>query len=187
MSRIGKRPVILVKGVTAKVDGTMLAVKGPKGELKLDIDTNRFKDVDVKMSAESIEVARKSDSRMARTEQGLVRALIQNMATGVTDGFTRNLEIIGVGYKSEVKGRSLIINVGYSNPVDFAIPDGIEINVDKQTKLTVAGIDKQLVGEIAAQIRKVRPPEPYKGKGIRYADEIVRRKVGKAAAGAAGG
>jgi large subunit ribosomal protein L6 len=187
MSRIGKKPVKLDKGVSAKLDQGFLSVKGPKGELKLNVDPGRYRDVEIKLSSEAVAIIEKSGSRQASMEQGLVRALVQNMATGVTAGFTRDLEIVGVGYKAEVKGKTLVINVGYSNPVNFPIPSGIEIKVDKQTKLSISGIDRQAVGEVAACIRRVRPPEPYKGKGIRYANEIVRRKVGKAAAGAAGG
>ncbi len=187
MSRIGKRPVVLEKGVTVKVENDLMHVKGPKGELSLITGEGRFQAVDITVSNESVEVKRKSETRQSRTEQGLVRALIQNMVTGVTEGFSKELDIVGVGYRAEVKGKVLNLSVGYSNPVEFPIPDSIQIAVDKQTRIKIGGIDKQQVGEIAASIRRIRPPEPYKGKGIRYVDEYVRRKVGKAAAGAAGG
>ena len=187
MSRIGKRPVVLPKGVTAKMDGDILTIKGSGGELKLITDGGRHPDIEVNMSVGSIEVKRRSETRQARTQQGLVRSLMQNMVSGVTEGFARELDIVGVGYRADVKGNTLNINVGYSNPVEFAIPSGIKIAVDKQTRIKISGIDKQQVGEIASQIRRVRPPEPYKGKGIRYVDEVVKRKVGKAAAGTTGG
>ncbi|MBT3182713.1 MAG: 50S ribosomal protein L6 [Deltaproteobacteria bacterium] len=187
MSRIGKRPVVLEKGVTVKIENGVVQVKGPKGELSLNADARRFQAIDICASNENVEVKRKSDTRQGRTEQGLVRALVQNMVTGVFEGFSKELDIIGVGYRADVKGKVLNLNVGYSNPVEFSIPEGIQIDVDKQNRIKIAGIDKQQVGEVAASIRRVRPPEPYKGKGIRYVDEYVRRKVGKAAAGAAGG
>jgi len=187
MSRIGKRPVVIPEGAAAKMDAEVLVVKGKGGELRFPLGAGRFSSVDVKLSDVSIEVSRVSETRQARTEQGLVRALIQNMVTGVTEGFERKLEIVGVGYRADVKGEILNLNVGYSQTVEFPIPGGITIEVDKQNKMTVKGIDKQLVGETAASIRRVRSPEPYKGKGIRYADEVIKRKVGKAAAGTTGG
>lgn len=187
MSRIGKRPVIIPKGVAAKIEGEVVFVKGTGGELRLPVGKGRYPLVNVTLSDGSIGVTRISDTRQSRTEQGLVRALIQNMVTGVTAGFKQQLEIVGVGYRAEVKGKVLNLSVGYSHPVEFPIPDQIKIDVDKQTRLTVGGIDKQQVGEIAASIRRIRPPEPYKGKGIKYADEIIKRKVGKAAAGTTGG
>lgn len=187
MSRIGKKPVIVPKGVTAKVDGGVLGIKGPKGELTFDVNEGRYGTVTVTIEDGQIVVARKDESRLAMTQQGLVRSLIQNMVTGVTDTFSKTLEMVGVGYKADSKGKSLNMSLGFSHPIDFAIPEGIEIKVDKGTRITVIGADKQLVGETAARIRKLRPPEPYKGKGIRYEDEVVHRKVGKAAAGATGG
>jgi len=187
MSRIGKKPVVVPKGVTANMTGMVLKAKGAKGELSFDIDQGRFPTVKVEQKDGTVAVTRIEESRRARAEQGLVRALIQNLMTGVSEGFAKELEIIGVGYKAEVKGQSLNLNLGFSHPIDFAIPTGIEIQVDKQTRIKIAGANKHEVGEIAAQIRRLRPPEPYKGKGIRYAGEIVRRKVGKAAAGATGG
>jgi len=187
MSRIGKIPVTITKGVTAKIDGGLLTVKGPKGELKFDVNEGRYGAVKVAISDSSIAVTRKEESVLGRTQQGLVRALIQNMVTGVTETFSKNLELVGVGYKADARGKTLNLSLGFSHPVDFPLPEGISAAVDKGTKITISGADRQLVGEVAAEIRKLRPPEPYKGKGIRYEGEIVRRKVGKAAAGATGG
>lgn len=188
MSRLGKRPVVLPKGVAAKWDGESLRVKGPKGELSSIIGAIRYRAVKVNLSDGEITVTRHEQTRQARMEQGLVRSLVQNMVTGVTKGFSRALEIVGVGYRADVKGRSLNLGLGYSHPVEFRMPEGIQISVDKQTRIVVSGADRYLVGETAAKIRRLRPPEPYKGKGIRFVDEHVRRKVGKAAAtGTAGG
>jgi large subunit ribosomal protein L6 len=187
MSRIGKKPVEVTKGVTVKVEEGTLRVKGPKGELTFDINEGRYGAINVAIEDGAITVTRKDDSRLARTQQGLVRSLIQNMVTGVTDTFSKTLELVGVGYKADAKGKSINLNLGYSHPIDFPLPEGISAVVDKNTRITVSGADKQAVGEVAAGIRKLRPPEPYKGKGIRYEGEIVRRKVGKAAASAAGG
>lgn len=184
MSRIGKRPVILPKGVTAKIDGGVLAIHGPKGESKFDIGEARYPAVQVKIADSQITVTRKEESRRGRTEQGLVRALIQNIVVGVTKGYSKILDVVGVGYKADAQARTLNLNLGFSHPIAFAIPGGISVTVEKQTRITVSGIDKKLVGETASMIRRLRPPEPYKGKGVRYADEVVRRKVGKAAAGA---
>ncbi|MBN1282397.1 MAG: 50S ribosomal protein L6 [Proteobacteria bacterium] len=187
MSRIGKRPVVVPKGVTANMSGTLLTAKSPKGELSFDIKPDRFPGVAVELKDGAVTVTRRDDGVQGRREQGLVRALVQNIMTGLSDGFTKELEIIGVGYKAEVKGKVLALNLGYSHPIDFEIPAGIKIDVDKQTRVKITGADRHLVGEVAAQIRRMRPPEPYKGKGIKYAGEYVRRKVGKAAAGATGG
>lgn len=187
MSRIGKRPVVIAKGVTAKIDNGTLTVKGPKGELKQDVSKAGYPLVDVKVTDSQIVVERKNDDGKARAQHGLMRALIQNMVTGVVQEFSRELEIRGVGYKAEVKGKSLNLNLGFSHPVDFPMPKGITISVDKQTNIKITGADKQLVGETAAKIRRLRPPEPYKGKGIRYMGEEVKQKVGKAAAGTTGG
>ena len=187
MSRIGKQPIVIPKGVAAKLEGNELTIKGPKGQLGFLVGDGRFTTVEVKITDGEIAVARNVETRQSYTEQGLVRSLIQNMVTGVTDGFNKVLEIVGVGYKAEAKGKALNLNLGFSHPVVFELPEGIQAVVDKQTRITISGSDKQLVGEIAAQIRRIRPPEPYKGKGVRYAGEIVHRKVGKAAAGATGG
>lgn len=181
MSRIGKRPIVLQKGVTATFEKGLVSIKGPKGALKFNAGRDRYPLVDVSFSDGQIKITRHDDSPEARTQQGLVRALINNMAVGVHDNFVRILDIVGVGYRAELKGKTLNLSLGFSHPVDFAIPEGITITVDKQTRLTISGADRHLVGEIAAQLRRLRPPEPYKGKGIRYSDEVVRRKVGKAA------
>ncbi len=178
MSRIGKRPVIIEKGVQVTMDGSTFHVKGPKGELSqvipeaVSIDIRGDKIYVVK--AEMGKLAKKADAF-----QALVRSLIQNMVDGVTKGFEKRLEIIGVGYRSTLEGRILNMSLGYSHPLIFPIPDGIDIVLEKPTQISVRGIDKQLVGAIAAKIRSFRPPEPYKGKGIRYEGERVRRKVGK--------
>ncbi len=187
MSRIGKRPVTAPKGVTMKLESGTLAVKGPKGELKLDVSESRFGRVKLSMADGSVTVARVNDERDSSMEQGLVRALIQNMVVGVEHGYTKVLDVVGVGYKADLKGKVLNLNLGFSHPIDYPIPAGINIAVDKQARITITGCDKQLVGEVASSIRKLRPPEPYKGKGVRYADEIVRKKVGKAAGTASGG
>lgn len=187
MSRIGKRPVVLTKGVTAKIEGGVLTVTGPKGALVLPIGEDRYRATEAKIADGSIAVSRREESRRARTEQGLVRALVQNMVAGVTHGYTKTLDVVGVGYKAEAKGKTLNLALGFSHPIEFPLPDGIQASVDKQTRIVITGIDKKLVGETAARIRRFRPPEPYKGKGVRYADEVVRRKVGKAAAGTGAG
>ena len=187
MSRIGKRPVVVPKGVTTVIEGGVLRVKGPKGQLSLDVAEGRFPLVEVKLSDSAVTVTRREETKMARAQQGLVRALIQNMVTGVTEGFSRVLDIVGVGYRAEAKGKVLNLSLGRSHPVEFAVPEGIQISVEKQTRVTVSGTDKQLVGETAARIRRLKPPEPYKGKGILYSGEVVKRKVGKAAVGTTGG
>lgn len=186
MSRTGKRPVVVPKGVTAALTGNAITLKGPKGTLVQDF--NSLKRITLTSDAKGIQVIRAEESRDARREQGLVRAIVQNMATGVAEGFTRSLEIVGVGYRAQVKGKAVALSLGFSHPVDFPIPDGISIVIDKQI-VTVSGCDRALVGQTAARIRKLRLPEPYKGKGIKYTDEVLRRKAGKqvASAGAKGG
>lgn len=185
MSRIGKRPVLIPKGVTAKMEGPVLSVKGPKGELKRDFGS--YKKITIELANDALVVKRNSELNDSSMEQGLIRALVANMFHGCAEGYTKVLDIVGVGYKADLKGKVLNLSLGFSHPVDFDIPHGINVTVDKQTRVTITGADKQMVGEVAASIRKIRPPEPYKGKGVRYADEIVRKKVGKAAAGATGG
>lgn len=187
MSRIGKKPVVLAKGVVAKRDGEFIVIRGPKGELRFDVGQKRYAHIDVVVSDKDVTVNRADESKDASREQGTARALIQNMVVGTTEGYKRILDIVGVGYKAELKGKELVLNLGFSHPIEFTIPSGIDITVDKQTRLTVTGIDKQMVGQVSAQLRMYRPPEPYKGKGVRYADEVVRRKVGKTAASAGGG
>ena len=175
MSRIGKKPVVVPAGVTVKVEGQSVAVKGPKGELSWTVS----EEVAVKLEDGAITFAPVADTQRARAMWGLSRTLVDNMVTGVTQGYTQNLELVGVGYRAAMKGSSLALQLGFSHDVDFPPPPGITFSVGKPTEVSIAGIDKQLVGEIAARIRKIRPPEPYKGKGVRYAGEAVRRKEGK--------
>src|SRR6201996_8741452 len=175
MSRIGKKPVPLPKGVTASVDGQLVKVKGPKGELSVKL----VHDVDVKVDAGGIIVSPRADMEKARQMWGLSRTLVNNLVVGVTQGFQQKLEINGVGYRAAVQGKSLNLQLGFSHDVNYPIPAGITITAEKPTALTVAGIDKQLVGQVAAEIRGYRPPEPYKGKGVKYAEEHIRRKEGK--------
>jgi large subunit ribosomal protein L6 len=176
MSRIGKRPISIPNKVTVSIDGQAVAVKGPKGELSRVLPA----EVEVVQEGETILVKRRDESRVARQRHGLSRTLVANMVEGVSQGFQRRLEIIGVGYRAQVQGKNLILNVGYSNPVQIEPPDGIQMAVENNTNVIVSGIDKEIVGNTAARIRAVRPPEPYKGKGIRYAGEVVKRKAGKA-------
>lgn len=178
MSRIGKLPVTVPDGVDVGIDGQTVTVKGPKGTLS---ETIRHPITVGKNDEGSIEVARPDDERESRSLHGLSRTLISNMVTGVTEGYEKKLEIVGVGYRVVAKGpTALEFSVGYSHPINVEAPDGVTFSVEGPTKFAVQGIDKQAVGEVAATIRKLRKPEPYKGKGIRYADEAVRRKVGKA-------
>lgn len=177
MSRIGKMPVDTPKGVEAKIDGQRLTVKGPKGSLELDVHP----EMTVVVDDGQIRVERPSDSKSHRALHGLSRSLIANMVTGVTDGFNKTLEIVGVGYRAEAKGKALTLNVGYSHPIEYQPTEGVDLACPNQTTVVVSGIDKQKVGQTAAEIRGFRPPEPYKGKGIRYQGEHVRRKAGKTA------
>ena len=176
MSRIGKKPVPVPSGVTVSVDSQSVVVKGPKGELSLVLPG----EVDIAQEGEQIVVTRQSDSRTARSCHGLSRTLIANMVEGVSKGFEKRLEIKGVGYRAAVKGKKLTMSLGYSHPVEFEPPAGIDFKVESNTNVIVTGIDKELVGTVAAKIRDARPPEPYKGKGVRYLGEMVRRKAGKA-------
>jgi large subunit ribosomal protein L6 len=177
MSRIGKRPIPVPAKVTVTINGQNVAVKGPKGELSRTLPP----EVTVEQSGDTLAVNRVNDSRVARQRHGLCRTLVANMVDGVSQGFQKKLEIQGVGYRAAVSGSKLTLNVGYSKPVEIDPPAGILIEVpkEKNTSVIVSGIDKELVGNIAAQIRDVRPPEVYKGKGIRYEGEVVRRKAGK--------
>ena len=183
MSRIGKNPIPIPKGVEVKKAGDVITVKGPKGTL-----TRSFlPEIEVLIDNGEIRVQPLAQNRRSLELWGLTRSLIANMVNGVTEGFTKELLISGVGYRADLQGKNLMLHLGYSNPVSFPIPQGIEINVeDRQTRIIVTGIDKELVGETAAQIRAVRPPNPYKAKGVQYSDERIRRKVGKAAIGTAG-
>ncbi len=178
MSRIGRKPIPVPSGVTIDVDGRMIRVKGPKGELSRELRPETTLDV----RDGEIVVNRASDSKQDRAYHGLTRALVANMVEGVTQGYQRALEIVGVGYRAEMKGNTLVLNVGYSHQVQYPAPEGIKISTTGPTVVVVEGIDKQKVGQVAAEIRAVRPPEPYKGKGIRYQGEQVRRKAGKAGA-----
>ncbi|MDQ3571500.1 MAG: 50S ribosomal protein L6 [Actinomycetota bacterium] len=177
MSRIGKKPVIVPEGVDIDVGAGVVSVKGPKGELTQIIS----RDMQVAVADGTLTVERPTDRGEHRALHGLTRSLIANMVEGVTDGFEKRLEIQGVGYRAALSGRNLNLSVGFSHVVQIEAPDGVEFEVPQQTEVIVRGIDKQLVGEMTARIRRVRPPEPYKGKGIRYAGELVRRKVGKRA------
>lgn len=178
MSRIGKRPVPLPKGVTVSVAGREVTVKGPKGEIKRLVHPELKVEADEKQVA----VARPSDETRHKALHGLTRTLIRNMVQGVSQGYSKTLEIHGVGYKAELAGGGLKLTVGFSHPVDFKAPPGIKFTVDSATVIKVDGVDKELVGQVASEVRKVRPPEPYQGKGIRYQGEHVRRKAGKTGA-----
>lgn len=184
MSRIGKRPIDLESSVKISMSESEVAIQGPKG--RLVVPTSALKRVKVKHEDAKLLVERLEETGDGRREQGLIRALLNSAVIGVTKGFSKELDIIGVGYKAEVKGKNLMLNLGFSHDVPFPIPQGIEVRSDKD-RIFISGADKWLVGETAARIRRIRPPEPYKGKGVRYANEHVRRKEGKAAAGAAGG
>ncbi len=176
MSRIGKRPINIPGKVTVAIDGQSVTVKGPKGELSRVLPA----EVEILQEGETVFVNQRDDSRAARQRHGLSRTLISNMVEGVSQGFQRKLEIIGVGYRAQVQGQNLTLNMGYSHPVQIEPPNGIQFAVEGTTNVLVSGIDKEIVGNTAARIRAVRPPEPYKGKGIRYAGEVVKRKAGKA-------
>ncbi len=181
MSRIGRKPIDLPKGVEVKVNGSTVSVKGPKGQLTQDIHS----ELKVEVSADGVSVTRPNDSRLNKAQHGLARTLISNMVEGVTSGFKRSLQIIGVGYRVQAKGKGLEMALGFSHPVEIDPVEGItfEVEVDNRAKINrlhILGIDKQLVGQVAADIRSIRPPEPYKGKGIRYVDEVVIKKAGKA-------
>jgi large subunit ribosomal protein L6 len=177
MSRIGFKPIEIPEGVEVKVDGNKVSVKGPKGELSKEI----HEEMKVKMEDNVVTVERPNDLKETRSLHGTSRTMINNMILGVTQGFEKDLEISGVGYRAQMQGKKLVVNAGYSHPVEIEPIDGIEIEVPKNTELKIKGIDKELVGAVSANIRAIRPPEPYKGKGIRYANEYVRRKEGKTA------
>ncbi len=186
MSRIGKKPIILPSGTTAELNGNHLTVKGPKGTLELEVHPK----VSVKMADNEINVdVVKHDDKREKSLWGLSRSLVQNLVDGVTTGYTKQLDVVGVGFKAEVRGTTLVLNLGFSHAIDFEIPAGIDVKVEKdaskvtilqyQTTITLTGIDKQLVGQVAANIRELKKPEPYKGKGIKYSDETIIRKAGK--------
>ena len=175
MSRIGKQPIPIPDKVTVTIDGLNVKVKGPKGELSRTLPDK----VTVALEGSEVKVTPTDSSRIARQRHGLCRTLVANMVEGVSKGFEKRLEIQGVGYRAQSKGSTLVLNVGYSNPVEIPAPVGIQLAVENNTNVIVTGIDKEIVGNVAAKIRSVRPPEPYKGKGIRYAGEYILRKAGK--------
>ncbi|MBR8830351.1 MAG: 50S ribosomal protein L6 [Chroococcopsis gigantea SAG 12.99] len=183
MSRIGKRLITLPKGVTVDLDGSHVKVKGPKGTLERTLPTM----ITIAQDDEGIHVGRVDDSRTARERHGLCRTLVANMIEGVSTGFQKRLDIQGVGYRAQAQGSKLILNVGYSKPVEMPMPEGVQVAVENNTQVLLTGINKEEIGNTAAKIRSVRPPEPYKGKGIRYLGEAVRRKAGKSGKGGKGG
>ena len=175
MSRIGKRPVALPKGVTASVEGKTVKVKGPKGELKVSL----VNEIDASIGEDGITLSPREGAERGPQMWGMSRTLVNNLVVGVTQGFSERLEINGVGYRAAVQGKNLNLQLGFSHDVAYPIPTGISITAEKPTSITISGIDKQLVGQVAAEIRGYRPPEPYKGKGVKYADEYILRKEGK--------
>ena len=176
MSRVGVLPVDIPSGVTVDVKPAVVGVKGPKGELSQTYSS----EVEIAIDGDKVVVTRKDESKVAKSKHGLYRNLIRNMIVGVSAGYTKNLLINGVGYRAEIQGNILVLNLGFSNPIEYPIPEDLSITIEGPTKIIVSGIDKQRVGQASAEIRSIRPPEPYKGKGVRYEDEYVRRKVGKA-------
>jgi large subunit ribosomal protein L6 len=175
MSRIGKRPIAIASGVTVTIDGQTVSVKGPKGQLSWTV----VDEIEIRQEGSELLLTPRDESKRARSMWGLSRSLVFNMVHGVTQGYEETLELVGVGYRAAMKGQALSMQLGFSHDVDIPAPEGITFAVPKQTEIRIAGIDKQLVGETTASIRKIRPPEPYKGKGVRYAGEQVRRKEGK--------
>jgi large subunit ribosomal protein L6 len=175
MSRVAKEPVVLPQGVEFSLSGTMVTLKGAKGALSMELNS----EVELVQEENRITVRPRSGSRFSTAIAGTTRALLANMAHGVTDGFEKKLELVGVGYRAQSQGKKLNLTLGFSHPVDYTVPEGITIDTPSQTEIVVSGTDKQLVGQVAAEIRRFRPPEPYKGKGVRYADERVRIKEAK--------
>lgn len=178
MSRIGKQPIPVPDGVEVSFEGGVFTAEGPKGKVSQQVAAA----LDVEIADGEVRLARHGDSASERAIHGLMRALLANAVTGVTEGFSKELEINGVGYRAEVQGKTVRFALGYSHPIDYPVPEGITIEVDKSNRVKVSGADRQQVGQVAAEIRALRKPEPYKGKGIRYVDEVIRRKVGKAGA-----
>ncbi len=176
MSRIGRMPITIPSGVQVTAEGQQVTVKGPKGELDLTV----AEPITVGVADSEVKVERPDDDRRSKQLHGLTRTLVNNMVIGVTEGYSKTLEVVGTGYRVQAKGGGLELALGFSHPVNFEAPDGITFQVETPTRFHISGIDKQLVGEVAANIRKLRAPEPYKGKGVRYADEHIRRKAGKA-------
>ena len=183
MSRIGRQPVVIPEKVTVTQNGASLLVEGPKGKLSITLPGS----LSAKNEPKQVLIERHSDEKPVKALHGLYRALVQNMVNGVTNGFTKELEVIGVGYRAQAQGKTLELTVGFSHPVKFPVPDGITVETPKPTSVIVKGIDRQLVGQVAANIQRVAPPEPYKGKGIKFVGQVIRRKAGKAATGAKGG
>jgi large subunit ribosomal protein L6 len=177
VSRVGKKPITIPSGVQVGVEGSHIKVKGPKGELQREIDSR----MSVAIADGALVVNRANDNKFFKALHGLYRSLINNMVVGVTQGYEKKLEIVGVGFKAEMKNKRLTLQVGYSHPIIFVAPPDINIACESPTLIAVSGVDKELVGQVAAKIRSFRPPEPYKGKGIKYIDEVVRRKAGKTA------
>ena len=176
MSRVGKKPIIVPKEVEVRLDGEILSVKGPKGELRRLIHPK----VGLDINGSQITLSISDNTKESRSISGLFRSLIANMVLGVTEGFKKSLELIGVGYRVEHSGNQLVFNLGYSKPIKYDIPKGIDFQLDQKSKIVLSGVDKELLGTVAAKIRSFRPPEPYKGKGVKYLGELVRRKAGKA-------
>ncbi len=175
MSRIGKRPVEMPSGVTAAISGQSVEVKGPKGVLAFKATD----DVDLAIEDNALTVKPRGQSKRSRQQWGMTRTVLQNLVTGVSEGFKKELEIVGVGYRAQAQGKTLKLSLGYSHDVEYQIPDGVEVKTPKPTQVEITGIDRQVVGQVAAEIREWRPPEPYKGKGVKYKDEYIFRKEGK--------
>ena len=177
MSRIGKKPIRIPQGVKVQVEGATVRAEGPKGKLAQPVPAG----LSARLENNELVITRAGDDRRVRALHGLARALVANMVTGVKDGFEKKLEIVGIGYRAQIQGRIIQLALGYSHPVIFPLPEGITAEIDKQTAITLRGADKALLGETAAKLRALRKPDPYKGKGVKYADEVIRRKVGKKA------
>src|SRR5690554_2145378 len=175
MSRIGKQPVTIPEKVDVKLDGHSILVKGPKGELSRELS----QEVQVAIEGDEIIITRRDEGRIARSFQGLVRSLVANMVEGVSEGYKRNLEINGVGYRAEQRGSFIRFDLGYSHPILFELPESVKATIERQTQLSLQSADREVLGQVAAMIRSLRKPEPYKGKGVKYSDEVIRRKAGK--------
>jgi large subunit ribosomal protein L6 len=178
MSRIGKKPIAIPQGVTVKVDGNVVDVKGPKGQLRQPLPPG----VSAALEDGSLVTKKDSEARELNKFHGLARSLVNNAVQGVTSGWKKELDIVGVGYRAEVKGKQVVLSLGYSHPIVFDVPQGIEIAIDKQTHVTVTGVDRQLVGQVAANLRRLRKPDPYQQKGVRYTGEVLKKKAGKTGA-----
>lgn len=178
MSRIGKKPVAIPKGVTVKIDGNVVDVKGPKGQMRQPLPPG----VTAKVEADQLVTRKDSEARELGKFHGLARSLVNNAVLGVSEGWKKELDIVGVGYRAEMKGKQVVLSLGYSHPIVFDIPTGIDIAIEKQTHLTVTGVDRQLVGQVAANLRRMRKPDPYQQKGVRYTGEVLKKKAGKTGA-----